>query len=286
MAVYKQTYRGYDGPCSLSAFQRVAVIHRYARKRVFSSRFLTILFIICLLVPLFQLVAVYLANNFSFLTQFADLRKVVNVNNDFFATYLGIECGLAFIFIAFATPGLVAPDVTNGGLSLYLARPLSRWEYMLGKFSVLFITLSWLTWIPALIVFTVQMSLAGAAWRSQYGWLAISIVIACWIWIAVISALALAISAWVKWRILAVGALLAVDFLGAGFGAAINATLQTKAGDLVSLNQLFAVTWTGLFRQTPMTSALVASAWIVLAAIAGISLWLIQLKVRGLAVVR
>ncbi|MGH9486838.1 MAG: hypothetical protein ACRD04_04525 [Terriglobales bacterium] len=283
MAVHKQIYRNYEGPLT-AGWRRIAVIRRYASQRVFASRFLTILYLICLLVPLFELVVVYLAHNFSFLTQISGLRSLV-IDNNFFASYLHYECVVAFLFAAFAAPGLVAPDVTHGGLSLYLARPLTRWEYMLGKFSALFAALSVLTWVPALIVYAVQMDLAGPAWRAQYGWLWASLLLASWIWVSVLSLLALAVSAWVRWRILAVGALLAVDFLGAGFGAAVNATLQTQAGDLFSFNALHVIVWNGLFRQTPLAGGLEAAAWLVIAAIAGISLWLMQLKIRGLMVV-
>lgn len=286
MAVYKQTYRGYEGPLAASAWRRVGVIHRYARRRVFASRFLTVLFLVCLLVPLIQLVLVYISNNLGFLSQFGSFHSFVTIDNNFFAQWLHTECVFAFLFAAFAAPGLVAPDVTNGGLSLYLARPLSRWEYMLGKFSVLFALLSALTWVPGLIVYTVQMSIGGALWRSQFAWVGISIVLASWIWITVLSLLAIAVSSWVRWRILAIGALLGIDFLGAGFGAAINATLSTQAGDLFSFNALHLVVWTAIFRQAPLAPLLVAVAWIVVAAIAGISLWLVQLKIRGLVVVR
>ncbi|MGH9476624.1 MAG: hypothetical protein ACRD1C_09855 [Terriglobales bacterium] len=285
MAVHKQTYHGYEGPHTPDR-RRVWVVHAWARKRVFQSRFLMVLFLICLLPPLIQLVLVYISNNFSFLNQFGSLHAFVNVDNNFFASWLSRECVFGFLFAAFAAPGLVSPDVINGGLSLYLARPLTRWEYMLGKFSVLFLLLSYLTWIPQLAIYIVQMSLAGAAWRAQFGYLGLSLVLASWIWITVLSLLALAISSWVRWKIIAAGALLAVDFLGTGFGAAINATLQTKAGDLFSFNALHTIVWNGLFRQTPLSGTLVAAAWLVLAAVAGISLFLTQLRVRGMMVVR
>ncbi|MGH9467249.1 MAG: hypothetical protein ACRD1Y_07830 [Terriglobales bacterium] len=285
MAVYKQSYRGYSGPLT-AGWRRVWVIHTFARRRMFGSRFLTILFLVCLLVPLIELTLVYLASNFSFLSQFRGLGAMLNVNPGFFASWLNKECLFGFLFTAFAAPGLVSPDVVHGGLSLYLAGPLTRWEYMLGKFSVLFMLLSALTWVPALIIYAVQMSLGGAAWRAQFGWLWLSLILASWVWIVVLAVLALAISAWIRWRILASGALLAIEFLGAGFGAAIDVTLGTKAGNLVNFNQLHAIAWTGLFRQASPGGGLVAAAWLVIAAIAGLSLWLIQLKIRGLEVVR
>jgi hypothetical protein len=44
---------------------------------------------------------------------------------------------MALFLAAFVGPGQVSPDLANNALSLYLARPFSRVEYVLGKMSVL-----------------------------------------------------------------------------------------------------------------------------------------------------
>ena len=48
-------------------------------------------------------------------------------------------------------------------------------------------------------------------------WIASGVFLGSWIWILSISLLALALSAWVKWRIAAGALLLGVLFIGAGF---------------------------------------------------------------------
>ena len=58
---------------------------------------------------------------------------------------MGIQSTLAFFIAAFAGPGLISPDLTNGALPLYLSRPFSRAEYTLGKFSVLALLISAIT---------------------------------------------------------------------------------------------------------------------------------------------
>lgn len=284
MAVHPQTYRPYQGPLGAD-WRRIGVVHRYARRRMFASRLLTALFFICLLVPLVELVSVYLAHNLPFLTR-AGNQSVLTIDNTFFLNYLYYSSVVAFIFTAFAAPGLVAPDLAHGGLSLILARPLTRWEYVAGKLSVLVGVLSLLTWIPAGAVFAVQYSLAAPAWRAQYYWLAGSLFLASLVWIAVVSLLALAVSAWVRWRIVAAGALLGISFLGAGFAAAMDAALQNHAGDLFSLNQLHLMAWAGLFRTAAPAPGLGPAAWLVLAAIAAGSLALFYSRIRGMLVVR
>ena len=50
----------------------------------------------------------------------------------------------------------MSPDLRNNGLPLYLSRPFSRTEYVLGKMSVLLILLSAITWVPGLLLFLFQ----------------------------------------------------------------------------------------------------------------------------------
>ena len=112
-------------------------------------------------------------------------------------------------------------------LPLYFCRPFSRAEYVFGKASVLAILLSQITWIPGL------SSVRGAGEPRRIGvdwdhlWIAGSLVLSSLIWIAILSLLAMALSAWVKWRIVAGALLLAVLFFGAGFAQAINAVMRT-----------------------------------------------------------
>ena len=61
-------------------------------------------------------------------------------------------------------------------------------------------------------------------------WLAWGIFITNFIWTLLISLLALAISAWVRWKVVAGGMLLVIFFLGSGLAQAINAILRTNAG--------------------------------------------------------
>src|SRR5438067_11986990 len=94
------------------------------------------------------------------------------INGSFFGIYLGVQGALSFILTAFIGPGLVSPDLANGALTLYLCRPLSRTEYVLGKMSVLAIQLSWITWIPGLLLFFVQAGLSGPHWLIVNAWVA------------------------------------------------------------------------------------------------------------------
>jgi ABC-2 type transport system permease protein len=208
------------------------------------------------------------------------------VDGRFFLMYLSVQSSLAFILTAFIGPGLVSPDLANGALTLYLCRPLSRLEYVAGKLSVLAIVLSWITWIPGLALFFVQASLSGWDWMMSNLWIASGIVLACGLWILSISLLALALSAWVKWRIAAGALLLGVLFLGAAFSEAINRVLQTQQGYLINVSRLINIVWQDLLHDSGERPLPAAEAWFGILAFAAICFYVLMKKIRANEVVR
>ena len=88
---------------------------------------------------------------------------------------MSIQASLAFFVTLLVGPPLVARDLRNNALPLYLCRPFTRAEYVLGKMSVLLILLSAITWIPQLLLFCFQAYLDGAGWFVLNLWIASAI---------------------------------------------------------------------------------------------------------------
>src|SRR6476660_7021998 len=240
MAVYRRTYKPYAGVLT-PAWSRFLVLFRYSRRSLFRSKVQTGLFVICFFFPIACLIMIYLAHSASFLAKIGIPSQLISIDNKFFFRFISVQGALAFLLTAFAGPGLISPDLANGALPLYFCRPFSRAEYILGKSSVLAILLSEVTWIPGLVVFAMQARRAGASWAWSNLWIAGSMILSSLIWIAVLSLLAMALSAWVKWRIVAGALLLGVMFFGAGFAGAINAVLRTESGHFFNIAQLMAI---------------------------------------------
>jgi len=286
MAVYKRTYRGYEGVLT-SAWSRFLIITKYAWRGVFGARFLTSFLVACCFFPLGCAGFIYLANNLSFLSRFnVDASKWVEINGRFFLTFLTVQSSFAYILTAWIGPGLVAPDLSNNGLPLYFCRPLSRTEYVLGKFSVLFLLLSALTWIPGLLLFGIQASLAGWEWLSKNWWIASSIFLGSVLWVSILSLIALAMSAWVKWRIAASALILGVFWLGAGLGAAVNSVLHIHAGTLIDAASLIGIVWSDLFGVTRSSGISIEEAWFALLGFCVICVTLLNRKIRAFEVIR
>jgi ABC-2 type transport system permease protein len=286
MAVYRRTYTAYAGALT-PAWSRFLVLFRYSRRNVFRSKLQTALFVLCFFFPLACLLIIYLAHNLSFLDKFGTVGGgFLTIDNRFFLNFITAQGFMAFVLTAFTGPGLISPDLANGALPLYFCRPFSRAEYVLGKASVLAILLSQITWIPGLILFAIQSSLAGPGWTWEHLWIAGSILLSSLIWIAVLSLLAMALSAWVKWRIVAGALLLAVMFFGAGFSQAVNAVLRTESGYFLNIVYLMGMVWTSLFRVDVEGAISAPQAWLALVVYCGISLALLIRKIRAFEVIK
>jgi ABC-2 type transport system permease protein len=285
MAVYERTYRPYAGGFTPER-RRFLVLPRYAYGEVFRSKLFLIFFVLCFIPHLAGAVLIYLRHNASAL-EFLDLSaaQLLTIDGSFFFNLMGIEATMCFLLSLFVGPALVAPDLRNGALPLYLSRPFTRREYVLGKLSVLAILLSAITWVPLLLLFTLQASLEGG-WLAANGRVGWAIFAGSWAWILVLSLIALAVSACVKWKPVARIVLLVVFFVLAGFGAAINESLDTTWGSLLNLGELIRAVWAGLFGIDVRVRLEPGPAWIALAAICAASLVLLARRIKAYEVVR
>ena len=123
---------------------------------------------------------------------------------------------LPVFLAALAGPGLVAPDLANNALPLYLSRPLTRWGYALARLIVIGGMLSVITWVPGLLLFALQVGLAGGGWFLANWTLGAGVVAGFLLWVLVLSLVAMASSAYVKWRVVAGAVSLAFFFILAG----------------------------------------------------------------------
>lgn len=290
MAVYEHTYRGYDGRIT-PAWSRFLVLPRYAFERLFGSRVFLAFFLLCFVWPAILIVALYLRHNAEALAVLQamgiDVDKALAVDGwAVLNLFVRPQGSLAFILALVVGPALISPDLRNNGMALYLSRPFARWEYVLGKLSVVAILLSAVTWVPGLALLGFNALLEGGGWIGEYGWTAAALFMASWVWILMLTFLALALSAWVKWKPLARLLFLGLFFVLYTFSVVLNLLYRTEWGNLIDLWALRDTLWSSLFRQEVSTSLTAAAAWAAVAAILALCLLLLSRKVRAYEVER
>ena len=309
MAVYEHLYGAYEG-AEQSQWARFFVIPRYALRDVLKSKLLLTIFIICFLYPLIAAILVYLRHNANAVALLQiNITELLPIDASFFRTYVEVQGAFAFILTVLVAPSLISRDLSNNALPLYLSRPLSRTEYVLGKVTVIAVLLSLMTWIPGLLIFFFQASLAGPAWLWSNLWMIGAIFLSSAAWIILLSLIALAISSLVKWRVVASGAMLGLFFIPGVLGQIINELFLTRSGQLISLWANTNSIWMGLFglfeREAGRVQGTVTNpiynkqffdvvllepplwaSWLVVVIACGICIFILSRKIRAYEVVK
>jgi ABC-2 type transport system permease protein len=247
MSVYEQTYKRYTGRLT-PEWSRFLIIPRHAYRGVFKSKLFTAFFVICFIPLLVEAILIYLHHNMGALgIMKLNVRELLPIDGSFFQFFVNLQGGFAFFLALLVGPPLVSRDLRNNALPLYLCRPFSRTEYVLGKMSVLVILLSLITWVPQLLLFLFQSYQEGFGWFKENLWLASAIFIGSMVWILLLALLSQTISALVKWRVVASAAVLALFFVPSIFAEVINAVFMTRWWSLISLIALMKNISAGLF---------------------------------------
>jgi ABC-2 type transport system permease protein len=309
MAVYENLYRSYEGETH-SAWSRFLVIPRYALQDVFRSKLLTTIYVICFVYPLIATILVYLRHNVNAIALLhINVQELIPIDNTFFRTFLEVQGSFAFILTVLVAPPLISRDLSNNALPLYLCRPLTRSQYVLGKMAVIAILLSLVTWIPGSLIFVFQASLAGFDWLWANLWMLWTIFFGSIAWILMLSLIALAISSLVKWRVIASASILGLFFVSSAFGEIVDQLFLTRVGHLISLWATINNIWLGLFglfeRQTGAIRGRISNpvyenqffdikllepplwaSWLVVVLVCGICVWVLSRKVRAYEVIK
>ena len=306
MAVLERSYKRFQGTLS-PEWSRFLIIPRHAYRDVFRSKLFTGVFVLSFIWPLVCAILIYLHYNMDALSAARiNVRDLLPIDAAFFQEWLVIPQGIIGFFLAMLVgPQQVSRDLTNNALPLYLCRPFTRTEYVVGKMSIIVILLSTITWVPGLILFLLQSYLEGWSWFVGNIWIASAIFISSLVLILLLALMSQAISAWVKWRMAARAALLGAFFIPSAFAAIVNEIFQTRWGHIFDLRALIGNVWAGLFgtfvrqageqeqfrngriiREVIVTEPPLWASWFMLFLICALCLWLLSRKVKAYEVVK
>jgi len=292
MAVYKRRYNPYAGSLT-PEWSRFFVLTRYAFADLFKARFFIVLLVLSLVPILFFAGYIFIANNKTVqLLMQVRSADLFSVEAQYFVIIMTVQTQAAFLLNCWVGPVLIAGDLTNGALPLFLSRPFSRADYVLGKFTVLGLLLSGVTWVPGLLLFSLQAGLARNGWIWSHLWMIIPIILCSAIWILMLSLISLAVSAWVKLRIVATGVIFIAFFIPAGLGEMFNAIMSTYWGRLLNFSYLFQlIVEKGFHQQTGQSGRgwneiPVPAAWGALILVCLLSLVILNARLRARETVR
>jgi len=153
MPIHDQGYRRYGGS-KAPLGQGWIVIARAGIRSMFAKRVFLGLLLLAWVPFLVRSVSFYFAAN---LPQAAILAP----SADTFRQFLQQQAIFVFFVTVYVGAGLIANDRRANALQIYLSKPLTRIEYVVGKLAILATFLLLVTWVPAIVLLIVQMSFAG-----------------------------------------------------------------------------------------------------------------------------
>lgn len=305
MAVLERSYKRYEGTLS-PEWSRFLIIPRHAVRNVFRSKIFTGLFALSFVWPLVCAILIYLHHNAEAIAILRiNVVDILPIDASFFLMFVSVQGWIGLFLAMLVGPQQVSRDLTNNALPLYLCRPFSRSEYVVGKMSIIILLLSTITWIPGLILFLLQSYLEGWTWFAENIPIASAIFLGSLVWILLLALLTQTISAWVKWSVAARAGLIGLFFIPSVFATIVNELLRTHWGNIISPASLIYNVCAGLFgvfvrqasqiqemrngrivRESLLTEPPLWASWLMLFLISAFCLWLLSRKVRAYEVVK
>jgi ABC-2 type transport system permease protein len=225
-------------------------------------------------------VQVYIAANFQ---QAAFLAPRAET----FREFLEQQGVFVFFVTIYVGAGLIANDRRANALQVYLSKPLTRAEYVAGKFAILFLFLVGVTWLPAILLLLIQIMFAGSfAFVRDNVFLLPAITLFALLQVLVSAMTMLALSAMSKSSRF-VGIMYAgLIFFTAAFFEALRGITGRSSWAWLSPTDTLEQIGAYIFRMDPPfeLSPLIAIV-VVIVLIAG-SAWILERRVRGVEVVQ
>ena len=189
MPIYEQTYRRWQARGGLRAV-RFWPITREALSLVLAKRAFIGLLVLVWIPFVVRVLQVYIV------TRFPEAGRVLPVDGRLFGDFLNQQTGLTLLLSIFGGAGLIANDLRTGAILVYLSRPLTRRDYVLGKLAVLMALNYSATLVPGLLLYVVSVGLAPELFlKWSLAWIAPMVVLHATVLSLIVSLVALAISA-------------------------------------------------------------------------------------------
>jgi ABC-2 type transport system permease protein len=189
MPIYDQGYRRYEarGPLRQVRFWPIT---REALRMILSKRAFLGLLAVAFLPFLFRVGQIYVV------TRFPEAGRVLPVDGRLFGQFLNTQIGFTILLTIFGASGLIANDLRTGGILVYLSRPLTRRDYVLGKLGVPLALNLAVTLVPGLVLYAAALGLApDQFFKWELAWIGPAVVLHAVVISLFVSLLALAVSA-------------------------------------------------------------------------------------------
>ncbi len=277
--IHDQTYRHYEGhrepPGKTWSVIAWAGIRNMLTKRAFLG------LLIFAWVPF-----VVRAVQFYFAANYPQFAQIIAPTAATFRDFVSQQGLFAFFITIYVGAGLIANDRRANALQIYLSKPISRTEYIVGKLATLLFFLLGVTLLPCVLLLLLQVSFAANIdILRAHTFLPASIVLSTLLMSLVMSCTMLALSSLSNSpRYVAILYTGAIFFTSAIFGFLTAITGGTRMAWIAITSNVGQVTDV-LFRQPPSYDSPWQISLIVLLALLALSVSVLERRVKGVEVV-
>ena len=217
---------------------------------------------------------------------YAQVAATFAVNAQTFRDFLGQQDFFVFIVTIYVGAGLIANDRRANALQIYLSKPLTRTEYIVGKAAVLVAFLLLVTWVPAMLLLVLQVVLQGSfAFVRTNLFLFPAITVASFLQALLSTFTMLALSSLSK-SSRYVGILYAgIIFFTAAVYGALYAITRDSSLSWLSVGSSLTQVVDAIFRLTPRYATPWQVSLVVLLGLIALSFSILERRVRGVEVV-
>jgi ABC-2 type transport system permease protein len=281
MPIHDQGYRRYGGFKARTGTGWAVIARAGIRSFLARRAFLGLLLVSWF--PFFiRAVQFYAATNLTSIPQASVLAPSAGT----FRQFLAQQQTFVFFVTVYVGAGLIANDRRANALQIYLSKPLTRTEYVLGKLAILMTFLALITWLPAIVLLMVQIAFAGNfRFFTANAFLFPAITLFAFIQIALPSATMLALSSLSKSsRYVAVLYAAVIFFTQAVYGV-LYAVTRSSALSWLSVSANLAQVGDVIFRQPPQYETPWPVSLLMIGLLIALSAVILERRVRGVEVV-
>ncbi|MGH9237460.1 MAG: ABC transporter permease [Vicinamibacterales bacterium] len=279
MPIHDQGYRRYGGRREAHGRTWWVITRAGVIERLRERKFLGLL-LIAWLPFLVRTVQLYIAANYQQTAQF------LGPTPGLFREFLSQQGIFVFFITMYVGAGLIANDRRANALQIYLSKPLTRVDYVVGKLATLLIFLIFVTWVPGILLLLMQMMFAGNLTflkANLFLFPAITAYAAVAVTMAAFSMLAL--SSLSKSRRFVAVMYAGLIFFTAAMYQALRGITGSRAWAVISPGDVLNVFADVIFRnQSPLPIPFLV-ALLVVALLLGASVLVLERRVRGVEVV-
>lgn len=153
MPVYEVAYKSWEGErkpllSCLTVFPKYTYMQSSGKKKIFTAFMMGWFPFILFMIYIYVRVNVPLLQSMRI-----PVNSLPKIDGLFFMTFILVQLPFMFFFTLAFGPTLISVDLKNKAIPMILSKPINKWEYIIGKFMVLFIILSILSWVQGVILF-------------------------------------------------------------------------------------------------------------------------------------